>query len=212
MANLKNMIEKQPKKFTEECALISVFLNMTDLKDNWFLNYISPPGGAWQKVYVKEGNNIHRLYVGKTVKRPDLALQKYKEKAEILFFIAESKESFESIIRNRDKINKSMKDFYQFIKGARINNKKIFEDKVINPIFNFIIALDVRDLGKFEKRVIENKLQLIEESIDDLDDFEGGVACIAVFWKSKKTIFNIVYSSNFTKEKIFLLKNIFNSK
>lgn len=212
MANIKNMIEKQPKKFTEECALISVFLNMTNLKDNWFLNYISPPGGAWQEAYIKDSDNIYRVYVGKIVKRPDLALQKYKEKAEILFFIAESKESFEVIIRNRDKIKKSMKDFYQFLKGARINNRKIFEDKVINPIFNFIIALDVRDLGKFEKRVIENKLQLIEKSIDDLDDFEGGIACIAVFWKSKKTVFDIIYSSNFNKEKRYLLNKIFNSK
>jgi len=209
MASLKRMIEKQPKRFTEECALISVFLNMTGLKDNWFLNYISPPGGAWQEAYVKDGDNTYRFYVGKTVKRPDLALQKSTQKAEILFFIAESKESFESIIRNREKIKESMETFYKFLKEVKIDGRRIFEGKIINPVFNFVVALDVRDLGEFEERVIKNKLQLIEDSIDDLDDFEGGVACIAAFWKSRKTKFNIIYSSNFSKERKHLLDNIF---
>jgi len=209
MVNLKRMIEKQPKRFTEECALISVFLNMTDLKDNWFLNYISPPGGAWQEAYVKDGEDIYRFYVGKTVKRPDLAIQKCIQKAGTLFFIAESKESFEDIIRDRERIRESMKTFYKFLKEVKIDGRKIFQGKVINPVFNFIVALDIRDLGEFEERVIKSKLQLIEESIDDLDDFEGGVACIAVFWKSRKTKFNITYSSNFTEERKHLLDKIF---
>lgn len=74
--DLIKLIKRRPKRYTEECALISVFLNLTELSQDWLLNYISPPGGAWQEFYVHIEDKRLKFYIGRDTRRVDLVLQK----------------------------------------------------------------------------------------------------------------------------------------
>src|SRR3990172_8906200 len=106
-----------PKRFTEECALISVYFTMNRIKDNWFLNYISAPGGAWQELKILKEQIEQRFYIGKNEKRADLVMQ--KQNTTTLFYIAEAKEFFRLIMAERDKIDKSLNDIYARLKNLR---------------------------------------------------------------------------------------------
>lgn len=207
---LKNFAEQRPKRFTEECALVSVFINLTQINPEWLLNYISPPGGAWQEFYVYKSGKKFKFYIGRDVRRVDLVLQ--KELGLVLFFIAEAKEAFKNILSNRDVIQKNMASTYQSILDFKIGGESVFPDSErIQPIFAFIVGIDTSKLDEFTEDVVNLEVALVEKSIDRLPEIMGGRMCVIAHWQKRKTKFRLVFSKQFDYKLQAYFKEIFKS-
>ena len=196
-----NKITKlKPKKFTEECVLISVYFTLNRIKDNWFLNYISAPGGAWQELKILKNKIEKRFYIGKNEKSADLIMQK-KNKTN-LFYLAEAKEFFRQILNEREKIDNSIKSIFNRIK--RLKGGKV------QPIYSYIIGIDTTNLeGDIFNKAINNESNLIKEVIDKLPSVEGGRVCILTYWQDNQTKFDLVFSRDFSRELTQMFKKIF---
>jgi len=190
----------KPKRFTEECVLISVYFTLNRIKDNWFLNYISAPGGAWQELKILKNKIEERFYVGKNEKRADLIMQK-GDKAS-LFYLAEAKEFFRQILNEREKIDNSIKSVFNRIK--RLKGSKV------KPIYSYIIGIDTTNLkGDIFKEAISNELNLIKGVIDKLPPVEGGRVCVLTYWQGNQTKFDLVFSKDFPEELAQMFRKIF---
>jgi len=190
----------KPKKFTEECVLISVYFTLNRIKDNWFLNYISAPGGAWQELKILKNKIEERFYVGKNEERTDLIMQ--KENKDGLFYLAEAKEFFRQVLNERDKIDNSIKSIFNRIK--RLKGGKV------KPIYSYIIGIDTTNLeGDIFDEAVNNELNLIKGVIDKLPPVEGGRICVLTYWQGNQTKFDLVFSKDFPKELAQMFKKIF---
>lgn len=190
----------KPKKFTEECVLISVYFTLNRIKDNWFLNYISAPGGAWQELKILKNKIEERFYVGKNEKRADLIMQ--KENKDSLFYLAEAKEFFRQVLNERDKIDNSIKSIFNRIK--RLKGGKV------KPIYSYIIGIDTTNLeGDIFNEAVNNELNLIKGVIDKLPPVEGGRICVLTYWQGNQTKFDLVFSKDFPKALAQMFKKIF---
>ncbi len=190
----------KPKKFTEECVLISVYFTLNRIKDNWFLNYISAPGGAWQELKILKNKIEQRFYVGKNEKRADLIMQ--KEDKTSLFYLAEAKEFFRQILNDREKIDNSIKSVFNRIKRLRGGKVK--------PIYSYIIGIDTTNLeGDIFKTAISNEIELIKDVIDKLPPVEGGRVCVLTYWQGNQTKFDLVFSEDFPEKLAQMFKKIF---
>lgn len=190
----------KPKKFTEECVLISVYFTLNRIKDNWFLNYISASSGAWQELKILKNKIEERFYVGKNEKRADLIMQ--KENKTSLFYLAEAKEFFRQILNEREKIDNSIKSVFNRIR--RLKGSKI------KPIYSYIIGIDTTNLeGDIFNKAIDNELDLIKGVIDKLPPIEGGRVCILTYWQNNQTKFDLVFSKDFPEKLAQMFKKIF---
>ena len=196
-----NKITKiHPKKFTEECALISVYFTMNRIKDNWALNYISAPGGAWQELKILKNQIEQRFYVSKNEKRADLIMQ--KENAESLFYVAEAKEFFRLIMAEREKIDQRLRSIFTRIKKLRGSKVK--------PIYSYIIGIDTTNLkGEFLKDAIHTEADYIKKTINKLPRVDGGRVCVLVYWVNDKTKFSLIFSHDFPQIFVSMFKKIF---
>lgn len=189
-----------PKRFTEECALISVYFTMNRIKDNWFLNYISAPGGAWQELKILKDQTERRFYIGKNEKRADLVMQ--KENVATLFYIAEAKEFFRQILNERKKIDKSLLDIFDRMKKLRGGNVK--------PIYSYIIGIDTTNLeSEFFEDTINSELNYIKKIINKLPSIDGGRVCIISYWNKNKTEYRLIFSNDFTQDLGDMFKKVF---
>lgn len=189
-----------PKRFTEECALISVYFTMNRIKDNWFLNYISAPGGAWQELKILKDQIERRFYIGKNEKRADLVMQ--KENVTTLFYIAEAKEFFRQILNERKKIDKSLLDIFDRMKKLRGGNVK--------PIYSYIIGIDTTNLeSEFFEDTINSELNYIKKIINKLPSIDGGRVCIISYWNKNKTEYRLIFSNDFTQDLGDMFKKVF---
>src|SRR3989338_7796053 len=196
----EEIVKLNPKKFTEECALISVYFTMNRIKDNWFLNYISAPGGAWQELKILKGQIEQRFYVGKNEKRADLVMQ--KQNTTTLFYIAEAKEFFRLIMAERKKIDKSLNDIFSRLNNLRVGN--------IKPLYSYIIGIDTTGLnGEFLDDAIQSEADYIKKSINKLPQINGGRVCVLVYWVKGKTKFSLIFSKDFPEKFIEMFKSIF---
>lgn len=194
------IIKLHPKKFTEECVLISVYFTLNRIKGNWFLNYINVPGGAWQELKILKNQIERRFYIGKKEKRADLIMQ--KENKTSLFYMAEAKEFFRQILNERKKIDDSMQLIFNRIKKLK--------DGSIKPIYSYIIGIDTRNLrGELFDKTIGNEVDYIKSLIDKLPPVEGGRVCILIYWQGNQTKFSLVFSKDFSKELAKVFKRIF---
>jgi len=194
------VVKLRPKKFTEECVLISVYFTLNRIKDNWFLNYISVPGGAWQELKILKNQIEQRFYIGKKEKRADLVMQ--KENKTGLFYVAEAKEFFRQILNERKKIDDSMKSIFNRIKRLKGGNVK--------PIYSYILGINTTNLkGELFNKTIGNELNYVRSLINKLPPIEGGRICILVYWKGYQTKFSLVFSKNFSQELVRMFKKVF---
>jgi len=192
--------ELKPKKFTEECVLISIYFTLNRIKDNWFLNYINAPGGAWQELNILKNKIEGKFYIGKNEKRADLIMQ--KEDKTSLFYLAEAKEFFRQILNEREKIDNSIKSIFDRIK--RLKGGKI------KPIYSYIIGIDTTNLeGEIFNKTINNELNFIKGVINKLPPVEGGRVCILTYWQGNQTKFDLVFSKDFSKKLAQMFKKIF---
>ena len=198
--SFKELKETHPKKFSEECALVSVCFTMGKIKDDWYLNYISPPGGAWQELYVLKGEIEKRFYVGKNEKRADLIMQ--KDNQATIFYIAEAKEFFRDIMINREKIDNSLETIYKRLKNLKGGNLK--------PIYSYIIGINTTGLeGDFFTDAIQTEFDYVQKSINKLPPILGGRVCILAYWDRTKTKFSLIFSNDFPKDNKQIFKKIF---
>lgn len=198
--NIDDISKLHPKKFTEECALISVYFNMNRIRGNWFLNYISAPGGAWQELKILKDQLEKRFYVGKNEKRADLVMQKTDN--EPFFYIAEAKEFFRLIMAEREKIDKSLTDIYTRIRSLY--------GRDIQPFYSYIIGINTSGLsGEFLDDAVNSELDYINKSINKLPKISGGRVCILVYRTGGKTKFSLVFSNDFPRQFAELFKSIF---
>lgn len=198
--NFEEIAKLHPKRFTEECALISVYFTMGRIKDDWFLNYISAPGGAWQELKVLKDQIEQRFYIGKNEKRADLVMQ--KENKTTLFYIAEAKEFFRLIMAEREKIDKSLNDIFARLKGLRRAD--------IKPLYSYIIGIDTTGLkGEFLTDAIQAEADYIKKSINKLPPIDGGRVCVLVYWNDDKTKFSLIFSEDFPQDFEEMFKKVF---
>jgi hypothetical protein len=194
------IVKLRPKKFTEECVLISVYFTLNRIKDNWFLNYINAPGGAWQELKILKNKIEKKFYVSKNEKRVDLIMQ--KENQDSLFYLAEAKEFFRKVLNEREKIDNSIKSIFNRIK--RLKGGKV------SPIYSYIIGIDTTNLeGDILNEAISNELNLIKGVINKLPPVEGGRVCVITYWQGNQTKFDLVFSKDFPKELAQMFKKIF---
>ncbi len=198
--NFEEIAKLHPKRFTEECALISVYFTMGRIKDDWFLNYISAPGGAWQELKVLKDQIEQRFYIGKNEKRADLVMQ--KENTATLFYIAEAKEFFRLIMVEREKIDKSLNDIFARLKTLRGSGVK--------PLYSYIIGIDTTSLeGEFLTDAIQAEADYIKKSINKLPPIDGGRVCVLVYWFNGATKFSLIFSEDFPKDFEEMFKKVF---
>lgn len=198
--NFEEIAKLHPKRFTEECALISVYFTMGRIKDDWFLNYISAPGGAWQELKVLKDQIEQRFYIGKNEKRADLVMQ--KENKTTLFYIAEAKEFFRLIMSEREKIDKSLNDIFARLKGLR--------GAEIKPLYSYVIGIDTTGLkGEFLTDAIQAEADYIKKSINKLPPIDGGRVCVLVYWHDDRTKFSLIFSEDFPNDFEEMFKKVF---
>lgn len=198
--NFEEIAKLHPKRFTEECALISVYFTMGRIKDDWFLNYISAPGGAWQELKVLKDQIEQRFYIGKNEKRADLVMQ--KENKTTLFYIAEAKEFFRLIMSEREKIDKSLNDIFARLRGLRGID--------IKPLYSYIIGIDTTGLkGEFLTDAIQAEADYIKKSINKLPSIDGGRVCVLVYWHDDRTKFSLIFSEDFPNDFEEMFKKVF---
>jgi len=198
--NFDEISKLHPKRFTEECALISVYFTMGRIRDDWFLNYISAPGGAWQELKVLKDQIEQRFYIGKNEKRADLVMQ--KESTTTLFYIAEAKEFFRLIMAEREKIDKSLNDIFVRLKGLRGVDTK--------PLYSYIIGIDTTGLsGEFLADAIQAEADYIKKSINKLPPIDGGRVCVLVYWFEGQTKFSLILSEDFPQDFEEMFKKVF---
>ena len=195
-----DVIQLHPNRFTEECALISVYFTMNRLKSDWFMNYISAPGGAWQELKILKDQIEQRFYVGKNEKRADLVMQSNDTAS--LFYMAEAKEFFRLIIAEREKIDQSLNSIHNRLQGLTGMN--------IKPIFSYIIGIDTTNLkDEFLDDAIQAEADYVKKSINKLPDIVGGRVCILVYWVNGKTNFTLIFSDDFPSDFSKIFKDIF---
>ena len=210
---IKDLIKFNAIKYGEEASLMSVDFSLTSIYDQWFRAYISPPGGAWQELFIEYNNISHKFYIGKAIKRVDLVLQK-SNMLRVLFFIGEAKDEYKKVLLDRDKIKKCMLDILKFITEVEIEGKKPFKNGKIMPIFAFIAGIEAKKFGKFAKRVLSKENELIRDTINDLEPFDSNRLVIISYIDETKTKFILNFSDNFDTnlkkyfESIFLNFNI----
>lgn len=210
---IKDLIEFSAKKYGEESSLMSVDFPLTSIYDYWFRVYISPPGGAWQELFIEYNNKTHKFYIGKEVQRVDLVLQKVGV-PEVLFFIGEAKDDYKKVLLDRDKIKKCMLDMVKFISDVEIEGEKPFKNRKLRPIFAFIAGIDAKKFGKFADRVLCNENKLIKDTINDLEPHNTDRLVIVSYIKDTKTKFILNFSDNFDEDLKKYFQSIFlsNSK
>ncbi|MDO8886806.1 hypothetical protein [Candidatus Oleimmundimicrobium sp.] len=205
---IKDLIKFNAKKYGEEASLMSVDFSLTSIYDQWFRAYISPPGGAWQELFIEHNNKTHKFYIGKEVKRVDLILQK-SSMHRVLFFIGEAKDDYKKILSNRDKIKKCMLDISKFIIDVEIEGKKPFRNGKFKPIFVFIAGLDAKSFGKFAGRVLSKENELIKETINDLEPSDSNRLVIISYIDETKTKFILNFSNKFDSNLKAYFESIF---
>jgi hypothetical protein len=193
---IKDLIRFNAKKYGEEASLISVDFSLTSIYDQWFRVYISPPGGAWQELFIEYNSETHKFYIGKDVKRVDLVLQK-SAIPKILFFIGEAKDDYKKILSDRNKIKKCMLGIVKFISNIEIEGKKPFKNGKFKPIFAFIAGIDAKSFGKFADKVLCKENELIKETINDLEPSNTDRLVIISYIDETKTKFILNFSDNF---------------
>lgn len=194
------ILQLRPKRFTEECVLISIYFTLNRIKDNWFLNYISAPGGAWQELKILKNKIEQKFYIGKNEKRVDLIMQ--KENKTSLFYLAEAKEFFRQILNEREKIDNSIKSIFSRIKRLKSGKLK--------PIYSYIIGIDTTNLkGDVFEEIIKNETNLIRRLINKLPPVEGGRVCVLTYWHGNRTKFSLIFSKDFPTDLIEMFKKIF---
>ena len=193
---IKELIKFNAKKYGEEASLMSVDFSLTTIYDKWFRAYISPPGGAWQELFLEYNNKTHKFYVGKEVERVDLVLQK-SDTPKVLFFIGEAKDDYKKILSDRKKIKRCMLDVLKFISDVEIEGKKPFKNGKFKPIFAFIAGIDTKIYGKFAERVLSKESELIKETINDLEPSDSDRLAIISYIDETKTKFILNFSDNF---------------
>ncbi|MFH2013630.1 MAG: hypothetical protein ABIJ17_01525 [Patescibacteria group bacterium] len=198
--NFDKIIKLYPKKFTEECVLISVYFTLSRVKGFWFLNYINAPGGSWQELKILKKQIEQRYYIGKKEKRVDLIMQ--KENNTTLFYLAEAKEFFRQILSERRKIDKSLLDVFVRIKKLYGGN--------IKPVYSYIIGIDTTGLeNELIKDIVDGELNCIRKIINKLPSIDGGRLCIVSYWNKNKTEFRLVFSKDFSQKLENMFKKIF---
>lgn len=198
--NFEEIAKLHPKKFTEECALVSVYFVMGKIQDEWFLNYISAQGGAWQELKILKDQIEKRVYIGKSVKRPDLVMQQ-KDNATV-FYIAEAKECFRFIMMNREKIDISLTDILTRLQNLMGLN--------ITPVYSYIIGLDTTGLdGELLTDAVRAESDYIKKSINKLPLMRGGRVCVLAYWDNGNTKFSLTFSETFPKDIEDIFKRIF---
>jgi|YelNatPaOPRAMG01_1025707.scaffolds.fasta_scaffold23351_2 hypothetical protein len=199
MMTIEDLIRFSAKKYSEEASLMSVDFSLTSIYDQWFRVYISPPGGAWQELFIEYNNKTHKFYIGKEVKRVDLILQKTCI-PNILFFIGEAKDDYKKILSDRNKIKKCMLGMLKFISNIEIEGKKPFKNGKFKPIFAFIAGLDAKSFGKFTDRVLCTENELIKKTINELEPLNTDRLVIISYIDETKTKFILNFSDNFNPE------------
>ncbi len=193
---IKDLIDFDSNKYGEEAALMSVDLVMTSICDQWFRAYISPPGGAWQELFVEYDNKAHRFFISKDVTRVDLILQK-SDTPYILFLIGEAKDDYKKVLANKAKINKCMLGMKDFITDLEISGEQPFKNRYLKLIFAFISGLNKKSFGNFANRVIINENELVKSTINDLEPSGTNRIVIVSYIDNAETKFILNFSSNF---------------
>jgi len=199
MMTIKDLIRFGAKRYSEEASLMSVDFSLTSIYDQWFRVYISPPGGAWQELFIEYDNKTHKFYIGKETERVDLVLQK-SSIPNILFFIGEAKDDYKKILSDRDKIKKCMLSIVKFISNIEIEGKKPFKSGKFKPIFAFIAGIDAKSFGKFADKVLCKENELIKETINELEPLNTDRLVIISYIDETKTKFILNFSDNFDSE------------
>lgn len=190
----------RPRRFTEECALISVYFTMSRINDSWFLNYISAPGGAWQELRILKDRIEHRFYIGKRERRADLVMQ--KDDIESVFYVAEAKEFFRLIMAELEKIDQSLESMAERIRTLRGSE--------IQPIYSYIVGIDTTNLnGDFLKDAVQAESDYVKKTINKLPRVNGGRVCILVYWVGNKTEYSLIFSNDFPQEATDMFSKIF---
>jgi len=208
--NINDLVRFCSKKYGEEASLMAVDFSLTTISsDQWFRVYVSPPGGAWQELFIEYNNKSHKFYVGKSVQRVDLILQK-SDTPTVLFFIGEAKDDYRKVLSDRDKIKRCMLDMLKFITNVEVEGKKPFKTNKFIPIFAFIAGINAKSFGKFADRVLSKENELVKETINDLEPHSTERLVIISYIDETKTKFILNFSSNFDPklkeyfEKLFL--------
>ena len=205
---IKDLIRFNAKKYGEEASLMSVDFPLTSIYDQWFRAYISPPGGAWQELFIEYNNKAHKFYVSKEVQRVDLVLQK-SGIPKVLFLIGEAKDDYKKVLSDREKIKKCMLDIVEFITDVEVEGKKPFKNGKFKPIFTFIAGIDARSFGKFAEKVLCKENELVKETINDLEPSNTDRLVIISYIDETRTKFILNFSDNFDEELKEYFKSIF---
>jgi len=208
MISIRDLINFCPKKYGEEAALMSVDLTLTTIYDQWFRVYISPPGGAWQELFIEYNNKAHKYYIGKEIERVDLVLQK-SDFRHIMFLIGEAKDDYKKVLSDREKIKKCMLDMLSFIANVEIDGEKPFKSGSFKPIFAFISGIDANSYGQFAKDVLNSEDELVKKTINKLEPSDTNRIVIISFIDKMKTKFILNFSEKFDKSLKIYFEGIF---
>lgn len=190
----ESISEVRPTGKTEEMAIVATYLTQTTIKDNWTLCFIHTHHSSWQQLVIHNDGVDVQHKIDRVSTKVDLITQ-YPDKNNNLFMVAEGKNNYQDLLRDK-KIRTAMEKAGEQIKKlCKLNHTK-FDAFIYN--LNTVPDKDPEYYAKQEARTVAGAIKL--GHFDDIA-FESNFVVIIVYNNVHgKTAFKLVYSPDFDEK------------
>lgn len=184
----QTLLSTVPQSKSEECAVVSTFLNLTTISSDWVLNFIHTHHSSWQQMVVhRDSGEVMQHKIERNSSKIDLVLQTTSG----LFMLAEGKNNYFDIIRD-PKIQGAMRAMSVLVCDMYGKPCTMFD----TFIYNLATVAD-KDPDYYAQREVE----MVEGAIglghfSNIANSENFVVII-VYDRGDKTCFKLVYSPDF---------------
>lgn len=183
-----------PISLSEEMAVVSTYLNQSQINSDWKLCFIHTHHSSWQQLVVHTTHGEKQHKIDRVSTKVDLIMQGELEKQAIfnLFMVAEGKNNFLDLIRDQ-KIHKAMKDAGELLDTLYKATNKKFDAFIYN-----LDTVPSKDPAYYVSREVDTIKGAISRGHFDDIAYEKDYVLIVVYKNAKnKTEFKLVYSPGF---------------
>lgn len=187
----KSISEIHPISKTEEMAIVATYLTQTTINANWTLCFIHTHHSSWQQLVIHNNGADIQHKIDRISTKVDLITQ-YPDKNNCLFMVAEGKNKYQDLLRDK-KIRTAMKKAGEQIKKLC----KLHHTKFDAFIYN-LDTVTTKDPEYYAEKEVETVKGAIELGHFDDIAFESNFVIIIVYnTMYNQTAFKLVYSHGF---------------
>ena len=204
--NYQNLLEVEPSNITEDSALSSTYLQLSNKIGGWRVCMIAIHHSSWQQVQIMDvDGDLKTGKIGRNDAKVDLLMQDNFNR----FLVAEGKKSYANFFsssQEKIKIHDAFKNIFKIIDD-------LYSSRRNEKITSLICMLDIPASNSDffldqERRKIVDSIKL--GHVSEITDEEFVV--IGVYVLNRKTSFELFFSQGFDKEVARVLRENFGNK